>query len=139
MKKLIAFAPLLWGLFSCTHKEEKSPEYIVRLFYEGIIYGKRQDVCEELLSNYVYFNILYNQKIRLTKEQAKEVCKEYINYAKEKSLFPIYGIKDYQITLSDIGKDQKLASVFIIMQDGRSEPAGNIKLFKKDNRWYMEY
>lgn len=141
MKRVLIALPL-WGAFlicSCSNSKSEEPEIIVKRLYASVIYGKDKDTCVDLLSNYIYFNVFQGQLIKPTKDQAKTVCDGFIENAKKYSLYPMYGVRDFKVQVADTEPGKKIATVTIIMQDGRSQPAGNIKLFKKDNRWYMEY
>lgn len=141
MRSYVLALSLVGGLFISCDKPSKelTPQELVSSFYKDVIFGKDVKSCTTLVENYLVFNTLYFYKLRPTKEQSKAMCEEYVKIAKERNLFPTYGIKDIQVSIGNSQDEVSIASVFVIYQDGRSEHIGNVRLHKRDNRWYMEY
>ncbi|MDW8237427.1 MAG: hypothetical protein RMJ32_03385 [Aquificaceae bacterium] len=141
MKAFKSLAPALGAfLISCGADNAliTDPNQIVKEFNQKVIYGKDFNSCVKIVSNHVYTGVIFRHGILPTKEQAKAVCKEYIDIARSSGMFSMHGIKDFEVSGVELQDGRYVASLFLVKEDGSKEPAGNFVLRKVNNRWVME-
>ena len=136
------FIPLFFiFLTSCkgAYHLPNDPQGLALILERDVIYGKDFKKCVALFSEAVEVRVLYEVYVKLNEDQAKKLCRDYMNYAKENNLFPYPSNLEKFYAVSSGKKDDNRAvvTIFIRYTDGREEPVGNFMARRIKGRWHL--